>query len=172
MTDVAVYYLPPVPAAAPAPRAQRRPVSDIYFFHGDDGGDIHFVGGVATMSDGLEAAAYLSLFGGNEDDSGQPADQRRQWWGNFGESDPARQYRSQTQWCLFNLPPTTGNLRRLEAAAKNDLAWMLDAGFAREVSAVATMPARNRIKLATKVEVLNGETYRFEFPQSWGERAA
>lgn len=170
MTDVAIYYLPTSTESAPVQRARQTPVSDVRFFHGEDGGDIELVGGLVTMSDGLEAAVYLSLWGGNEDDSGSPADRLKQWWGNFGETDPARMYRSETQWCVANLPPTSSNLRRLEEAAKNDLAWLVTAGVARAVSADATMPARNHVKLSTKVEVLSGKTYPFVFPRSWGDR--
>jgi hypothetical protein len=67
------------------------------------------------MSGGLETSAYLSLFGGNEDDAGL-SDKTMQWWGNVG-AEQAKQYRSETQNLLKSLPLTSSNLLRVEAAA-------------------------------------------------------
>jgi phage gp46-like protein len=171
MSDVAVYYLPPAPTLpASRPQGQRRAVCDVLMLHREDGGDIELISGEPTMSDGLFNAVYLSLFGGNVEDSGLPGDVRLQWWGNFSEPDPARRYRSETQFCLQTLPPTTYNLRRVELAVKNDLAWLLDAVIVRDVASLASMPARNHVKLAIAVEVLTGEVYRFAIPKSWGDR--
>lgn len=140
--------------------------------HTPDGGDIEIINGLVTLDDGLFAAVYLSLFGGNDNDSGLPGDQSKQWWGNFGEVDPARCYRSETQFVLTSLPATTGNLRRLEAAIKNDLAWLVSGGMARAVTASASMPARNRVNVAAVLSFDVGEDRRFDIPQSWGDRAA
>lgn len=172
MTDVAVYYLPPpaTPATGAQP-SQQRPVSDVLLFHAKDGGNVEMISGALTMSDGLFTAVYLSLFGGNDDDSGLPGDLSKQWWANFSETLPERCYRSETQFCLASLPPTSGNLRRIENAAKNDLAWMIDGRIASAVTASADMPSRNRVKLVATVLLLSGEQYRFEFSQSWGSAA-
>lgn len=141
-------------------------MTDVRIFHAPDGGNIEMLNGVFTMNDGLEGSAYLSLFGGNERDSGREADDALQWWGNRGELDPARQYRSETQNLLRDIPATSGNLQRIEDAAERDLAWMKDA-FATQVAARATMPAVNRVALAIAIDV-DGITYKFDFTQQWG----
>jgi hypothetical protein len=139
---------------------------DVRLFQTVDGGEIEIVNGVFTMSDGLEAAAYLSLFGGNERDNGLQATASLQWWGNRGVLDAAQQYRSETQSLLRDIPATTGNLQRIRQAADRDLAWMADA-FATRMSTLATMPALNRIEITVGVEI-DGAVYIFTFNQQWG----
>jgi phage gp46-like protein len=112
----------------------------------DDGGDITVENGLVLMSDGLPSAAYLSLYGGNEDDAGDSATAALQWWGNLDEPDAAGRYRSETQALVKNLPTTGGNLRRYEQAAARDLAWLVETGVARSVTVSCTIPALNRVR--------------------------
>jgi len=138
---------------------------DVILFQTDDGGDILIENGIAAMSGGLETSAYLSMFGGNEDDDGR-ADNSANWWGNIDETETARQYRSETQNLLQGLPATTGNLRRIEDAAKRDLAWMITEGVASEIFVIATMPGINEI-LITVIVLARGEESEFKFAQNW-----
>ena len=48
---------------------------DVLLFQTVDDGEINIENGVVEMSGGLETAAYLSLYGGNEDDDGREARQ-------------------------------------------------------------------------------------------------
>jgi phage gp46-like protein len=139
---------------------------DVRLYQTNDGGEIDFVAGQAQMSDGLETAVYLSLFGGNERDSGQDGDEPLQWWGNLGEADQSKHYRSETQHLLRSLPATTANLRRIEDAIARDLAWMTDSSLASSVSAEVSVPALNRIDLLVRVEI-DGEELKFPFTQAW-----
>jgi phage gp46-like protein len=139
-------------------------MSDAHFYATEDGGEIDFVNGQAVMSDGLEAAAYLSLFGGNEEDSGVDPDEPQQWWGNFGESEDRKQ-RSRTVYALNTLIPIPANLRQIEDAARQDLAWMLT-DVATSIEVTATMPAPRRLELEVEIEI--GETsYTFTFGENW-----
>ena len=117
------------------------------------------------MSGGLETAAYLSLFGGNEDDDGSD-DNALTWWGNLDEVDPVRQYRSETQNLLQSIPATTGNLRRIEDAANRDLAWFVEQNVASSVTVEATIPGINRVKITVKIEA-NGVESSFDFVENW-----
>jgi phage gp46-like protein len=138
---------------------------DISLFQTDDGGDITALDGIVTMGGGLETAVYLSLFGGNEDDDGRqdsPAD----WWGNIDETDPAREYHSETQHLLRSLPATTGNLRRLEDAARRDLSWLESDSVASSVTVSASIPGVNKIKLEIDIEAI-GEESSFEYVENW-----
>ena len=132
---------------------------DVKLFQTDDGGNIIVEDGLVAMAGGLETAAYLSLFGGNEDDDGR-SDNSLTWWGNLDENDPARQYRSETQHLLQALPLTTGNLRRIEDAALRDLTWLIGQNIA----------GLNRVKLTVDIEA-RGEESRFEFVENWKARA-
>jgi len=138
---------------------------DVQLQQTDNGGEIDIVGGVVTMSGGLETAAYLSLFGGNEDDAGN-SDSPYRWWADLAETDPAEQYRSETQHLLQAIAATSGNLRKIEDAAVRDLQWMLASSIASSVIVVASIPAVNRVKITVTIEAI-GEESRFEFVENW-----
>ena len=138
---------------------------DVKLFQTDDEGDITVEGGIVAMDGGLATAAYLSLFGGNEDDDGR-ADNPANWWGNIDEVDPSKEYHSETQNLLQALPATTGNLRRIEDAANRDLAWFITDKVASSVTVSASIPGVNRIKLRIDIEA-QGEESSFEFVENW-----
>lgn len=138
---------------------------DVKLFQTDNDGDIAVRDGVVEMGGGLETAAYLSLFGGNEDDDGL-ADNPKTWWGNLDEIDPAKQYRSETQNLLRGMPATSGNLRRIEDAASRDLSWFVSERAASSVTVSASMPGVNRIKITVDIEA-DGIESRFEFVENW-----
>ena len=138
---------------------------DVLLCQTNDDGEINVEGGIVEMSGGLETAAYLSLFGGNEDDDGRP-DNPFTWWANIDEVDPSREYRSETQNLLQALAATTGNLRRVEDAANRDLAWFTQNNVASSVSVSASIPGLNKIKLTIDLEAV-GEESRFEFVENW-----
>lgn len=138
---------------------------DVLLCQTNDDGEINVEGGIVEMSGGLETAAYLSLFGGNEDDDGR-ADNPASWWANLDEVDPVRQYRSETQNLLQSLPATTANLLRIEDAAARDLAWFVQSNVASSVSVAVSIPGVNRIKLTIDIEA-QGEESSFEFLENW-----
>lgn len=137
-------------------------MTDVLLRQTNDGGDITIEGGQLLMSEGLETSAYLSLFGGNEDD---PAgtDTSRQWWGNLLEVEPERHYRSETQFLLHALPAIPFNLRRIEQAAARDLEWMLDTAAAQSVATEATIPAVNRVRVRLVIVTSTGQTRELFF---------
>jgi len=138
---------------------------DVLLFQTDDNGEINVEGGLVEMSGGLETAAYLSLFGGNEDDDGL-SENGFTYWGNLDEIDPAQQYRSETQHLLQSIPATTGNLRRIEDAANRDLAWFIEKKVASSVTIAVSIPGLNKIKILINIDAL-GEESSFEFVENW-----
>src|SRR6187397_3231172 len=129
-------------------------MTDVLLRHTPDGGDVTIEGGLVLMSEGLETAAYLSLFGGNRDDGADDAGERVQWWGNLGETEPARIYRSETQYLLGSLPAVPSNLLRMERAAMRDLEWLVATGAARSVTVSASIPGLDRVRLDVKIVTL------------------
>ena len=125
---------------------------DVHLRQENDGGEMTIENGLTEMSDGLETAAFLSLFGGNDDDGGLQGDEPRQWWANFDETETEKQYRSQTQNLLRSIPLNTANLQRIEDAVYSDLAWLVES-VATNVEALATMPALNTVRIQAFVEV-------------------
>lgn len=128
-------------------------MTDVLLRQTNDGGDLTLEGGLFAMSDGLETAAYLSLFGGNEQDPGN-ADSTEAWWGNIGETDPHRRYRSETQYLLRSLPAVPANLRRIEEAASRDLGWLIESAIAKSVNVSTSIPALNRVQIDVVITTL------------------
>lgn len=141
-------------------------MTDVNLFLVEDGGEIAIQGGQVELSDGFESAVILSLFGGNELDSGIQADDPRQWWGNFDEPDPARHYRSETQHLLRSIPAIPANLRRVEDAAGRDLAWMAGT-VADGVLAEASIPSPKTIDLLIRIQLTNGSVFERSYRRPW-----
>jgi phage gp46-like protein len=137
-------------------------MTDVLLRQTNDGGNITIQGGLLLLAEGFETAAYLSLFGGNEDDPAE-ADTELQWWGNLLDAEPERAYRSETQYLVRSLPAIPFNLRRIEQAAGRDLKWMIDTGNARSVTAEATIPAVNRVALAIVIITATGQRVELFF---------
>lgn len=138
---------------------------DVLLCQTDDGGEINVENGLVQMSGGLETALYLSLFGGNEDDDGRP-DNSKTWWGNRSEPQAETRYTSETQYLLRSIPAIPANLRRIEQAVLRDAAWMLSAGVASDVSAEASIPGFNQIKIVVKIDARADEN-SFEYTENW-----
>lgn len=137
-------------------------MTDVLLRQADDGGEITLQGGLLLLSDGIETAVYLSLFGGNEDDPGD-VDGPLQWWGNLLEAEPERAYRSETQYLLKSLPAIPANLRRIEQAAARDLQWMLDTDNAQSITVEATIPALNRVQINLTIITAAGQSIELSF---------
>lgn len=137
-------------------------MTDVLLRQSNDGGDVTIRGGLLQLSEGLETAAYLSLFGGNEDD---PAgtDSTLQWWGNLLDVEPERAYRSETQYLVQGLPAIPFNLRRIEQAAARDLQWMLDTGVAKSTTVEATIPAVARVGIGLVIITASGQRIELFF---------
>jgi hypothetical protein len=128
-------------------------MSDVVVLQMPDGGEINCANGVIELGDGPETAAFLSLFGGNEDDSAGDDGKSSQWWGNVIESDPAKRMRSETQHLLRSIAITSGNIARIEDAISHDLAWMVETEFASFVGGAVSIPALNTIRIDVKIVV-------------------
>ena len=137
---------------------------DVKLFQTADDGEISVVNGVTEMSGGLATAAYLSLFGGNEQDDG--LNESATWWGNIDEQDSDFQYKSETQFLLKSIPATTGNLLRVEEAARRDLEWLLNKSVASSVEINIGIPALNRVYIGIAIQA-DGDEIEFAFTANW-----
>jgi phage gp46-like protein len=134
---------------------------DVLIYQTEDDGDITVTNGLVSMAGGLRTAAYLSLFGGNEDDDGIPGNAST-WWGNVNETEKSNKYISETQYLLDNLPITSGNLLRVEDAAKRDLAWFKDERVANAVSVSASILGLSKVQLEIDID-----QERYIFVENW-----
>lgn len=130
-------------------------MSDVVLFQTADGGEITFANGEPLMDEGLATAAYVSLFGGNEEDSGGDETKAKEFWGNKIEPVAAQKLRSETQFLLRSMPITSGNIARVEDAISHDLAWMVETALASFVGGSVSIPALNTLKIDVKIVVQN-----------------
>ena len=135
---------------------------DVVLLNTPDGAELSVKNGVIELTDALDTAVMLSLFGGNEDDDGSDATLSRSWWGNHAFADLARRQRSETQFLINSQPLVPSLLKRLEDAGVRDLAWLLTSKIATFVRVRATMPGLNRVKLEYFIEV-DGNVLTFKF---------
>ncbi len=138
---------------------------DVHFFQTLDGGEIRIVNGITEMCPGLEVAAYLSLFGGNEQDDGN-IDNPLQYWGNRIEPQTELHLRSRTQYLLRNIPATSGNLLRIQEAVLLDLAWLRTSNIVNDISASVTVPTLNRVRIDIALSA-QGDESNFTFTENW-----
>ena len=142
-------------------------MSDVRLFQGADGGDIELTAAGVTLEDGLASACYMSLFGGNAEDDGSTATAHLQWWGNALEAAGSpRRYRSQTAAVIEGLPLTSSNVRRLQDAAENDLAWMVAEGVASAVEVAVSVRGTSSVQIDVEVTV-STMVYAFTFTREW-----
>lgn len=135
--------------------------SDVLMVQTADDGDILVEGGAVVLASGLETAVYLSLFGGNEADSGADNDPRG-WWGNIGSRSPQR---SETQYLLQSLPATSGNLLRLTDAVKRDLAWLKTQGAVTDIVAAVSIPRYNHVNIRATIDNIE-----YNFTETWSAK--
>ena len=130
---------------------------DVLLISTEDGGDIIEENGIIQGTAGFETAAFLSLFGGNEEDDATEATKRKQYWGNLTDPDnPERWLQSRTQALITGIPATPGNLIKITEAAQLDLAWFKSEEIADTIDITATIPSRNRLQL--EIIILKDQT--------------
>jgi len=129
-------------------------MSDILLFQTDDGGEIELINGFVTLTDELETAAYISLFGGET------------WFGNELQETDSSKIESTTGKVINETPPGSGGLLIIEDAARADLAWLITENLASSVDASATLTG-STLDLEITIEYDSGETVILNFEQNW-----
>src|SRR5690554_4904739 len=131
---------------------------DVIFFQTENGGEIQVDNGIVATDGGLATAVYLSLFGGPEDGSA--------WWGDTLARSESGRLGGNLQAATRGAALVSGNLRRFEDAATQDLAWLLRERIASSVDVTARIEQRNRLALDVEIAAY-GEESRFRFVENW-----
>ena len=139
---------------------------DVRLFNIQSGGEINFVNGQPEMMNGFDTAIFLCLFGGNVEDDGLSGN-KKTWWANYNIDIPHEKYISRLQNLIRGLPLITGNLRRIEEAAKADLEGFIAAGVAEKILVTAAIPKLNFLELVAEIISPSGESSVTRFLINW-----
>jgi len=145
---------------------------DLLLYDTPDGGDIRVEEGLVASDRAFSTAVYISLFGGNKDDSGRVRN-RRTWWGNTlrGVSE-SRRLASRFQAIVFGMPMTAKNILDAEEAARLDLSWITSEKIADKITADGRAEARNRFSLEIKISAAGETVYDNAFSVFWRSAGA
>lgn len=140
---------------------------DVYIYDTVDGSEFVIKNGLVMPDEGLKTAVYLSLFGGNEDDT-EGGKNSKTWWGNrlIGVRDDEKLV---NHFLLFirSVPITSKNIVLAEEEAMRDLQWMKDNGISDSIGVKIYMVEKNRIELKITIEK-NGDSLESEvFNVQW-----
>ena len=128
---------------------------DVKLYPTEDGGQITLKNGQPYMDDGLETAAYISLFSGD-------------YWGNsISERDEKCESKLET---LFTR--TLTNQARLDAEeyALQALAWMKRQGIAAKIEAEASIPRTGMLGLVVKITQPDGTIAELRYQINWANQ--
>lgn len=141
-------------------------MTDVFILQTSDDGDLRIQNGDIVLTDGIETAVYLSLFGGNDDDSGGEND-KNSWWGNLDEPNINAHVRSETQFLLTSLPPFTGNVSRISAAVLRDTAWMITLKHAIKIEVQTVLISLNRVKITLDILLSPQKNIKINLVENW-----
>jgi phage gp46-like protein len=141
---------------------------DVLLVETPDGGDFIIQDGLIMADTNYSTAIYLSLFGGDKDDSGV-VKTNKTWWGNtLRGMKKNEKLISRFQYIIRSMPLTVKNIKNAEAAAVLDLAWMVEEGLADKVEASGSTKGKNRFHLEINLIKSGTSIFDYSFNTIWG----
>jgi phage gp46-like protein len=141
---------------------------DVLLVETPDGGDFVMEDGLIMADTNYSTAMYLSLFGGNKDDSGV-VKTNKTWWGNtLRDTKKNEKLISRFQYVIRSMPLTVKNIKRAEDAAVLDLAWMVEEELVDKVEAGGSTQGKNRFHLDINLIKLGTSIFEYGFNTIWG----
>lgn len=141
---------------------------DVLLFDTQDGAEITIFNGLISMDKGFNSAVYLSLFGGDKDDTGEVVNNNT-WWGNKIQNiSENEKLVSRFQAFITSVPLISKNVKLAEGKVIQDLQWMIDDGIADSIEAEIQVVGRKDINLKIVIakfgEVIEAGNYSLQ----WG----
>ena len=127
-------------------------MSDLLLTPTPSGGEISNVDGEPVLTDGLDNAAYLSLFTGA-------------YWGN-SIADPDETFDSILE-SLFDQALTSSLRLDIIAEAERSMAWFVDTGIASDVIVDAEIPSVGVLHLSIRIEQPDGTAEEMIYELNW-----
>lgn len=140
---------------------------DVYLYDTQDGSEIEIKNGLVMADEGFRTAVYLSLFGGNSDDTGEVINNET-WWGNCLDNlSENEKLIGRFDTYVKSVPMTSRNIVVAEEKAKQDLQWFIDDGIADSVEVEISSGEKNKINLSVKIgkagEILEAGNYSLQW---------
>jgi hypothetical protein len=130
---------------------------DVLLICTEEGFDMVIEDGIVETTEGPETMGKLSLVGGNQDDDGSEATEKKQWWGNEGEPKE-RKLRSRFHSLLNGTPMTSATVKDLGGAAMEQLeADFIDGGYAEAVGADVSLSTPKRVDVEAPITLFSGD---------------
>lgn len=141
---------------------------DVYIYDTDDGAEISIVNGLIMPDKGFRSAIYLSLFGGNKEDTGEVAN-NNSWWGNkLDNLSENEKYISRFQAFISSVPMTSKNISLAEEKIKQDLQWFIDDEIAESISVEIKAVDKKRIDIEIVISKAGEIIESGKFGLQWG----
>ncbi|GHU66619.1 hypothetical protein FACS189447_07860 [Spirochaetia bacterium] len=141
---------------------------DALLFETVDGGELFIENGLFISDKKFSSAVYLSLFGGNSDDSGKVKN-NNEWWGNKLEGIAENEKLvSRFQNIIYGLPMTVKNIREAEAAAALDLKWFIIEKIADEINVNGRATGKNEFNLMVEIKKDTITIFENSYALQWG----
>jgi phage gp46-like protein len=124
--------------------------------------------GIIIADNNYSTPIYLSLFGGNKDDSGV-VKTNKTWWGNtLKGTGKNEKLVSRFQHIIRSMPLTVKNIRNAESAAGLDLAWMVEEGLADTVEASGSTKGEKRFHMEIHLIKSGASIFDYNLDTVWG----
>jgi|LSPZ01.1.fsa_nt_gi phage gp46-like protein len=141
---------------------------DSLLYETPDGGELAVENGLFVSDKQFSTAVYLSLFGGNKEDTGKTKN-KNEWWGNVinGVTENEK-LRSRFQYIITGLPMTVKNIKEAETAAAMDLQWFLDEKIADEIYTYGQTTGKNKFNLTVEIKKDKLTIFENVYSLLWG----
>jgi phage gp46-like protein len=149
-------------------------MNDLQTFEGDlllvdtpDGGDIRIEDGLFVSDRAFDTSVYLSLFGGNKEDTGKVKN-KNEWWGNLlPGTKESEKMKSRFQAFVTAQPMTTKTIAEAEDCAKLDLKWLVDERIADKIFIEGRAGNGNKFYLRVDVQASGKSIYENTYSLFW-----
>jgi phage gp46-like protein len=140
---------------------------DLLLYDTPDGGELAIENGLFVSDKQFSTSVYLSLFGGNKEDSGKVKN-KEEWWGNLLDISESEKLKSRFQYIITGFPMTVKNIKEAETAAQLDLQWFVKEKIADEIFIYGKAVAKNQLSLTIEIMKDTRTIFKNAYSFQWG----
>jgi phage gp46-like protein len=141
---------------------------DALLYETVDGGELKVDDGIFVSDKQFSTAVYLSLFGGNKDDSSKIKN-NKEWWGNMLNGIYENEkLKSRFQYIITGFPMTVKTIKEAEKAVFIDLEWFIKDKIADEINVYSQTAGKNRFNLNVEIKKDTRTLFENDYFLLWG----